>query len=174
MGRTKGALNMSTRWRLAREKEQLSGVETKIEAEVRRVVAAGLAKAELGKPSILRKLAIDELAEALPIIKGVAAHYQRQLDSGGRQAAELFRLWMTLYVDACAKLAPFQSPKFSAVMIETPKEKAVQEINPEDVAKQLAERGLPTTVFDDADAPVLDLEATDDNGDNRPNVAGRY
>jgi hypothetical protein len=117
-GRQKGSLNKKTLERV--ERERLA--KLKAEAEVRKVLDSGPVREEVREALLSgRKLAIDELAEVLPVIKGMAAHYQPRpadgIERNPNANPELFEAWIRLLVDACSKLAPFQSPRFSAVVV---------------------------------------------------------
>jgi hypothetical protein len=117
-GRLKGSLNIKTRERLEREKiaEQ---VATEIGAS-----ATGIAfhKAIEG-----RRLAKDEIKEAIPIIKGIVAHYQQQVSALNPETGSLviqpeadlgdLKDWMRLFVDTCFKLATYESPTFKAIVL---------------------------------------------------------
>ncbi len=133
-GRQKGSLNKATRERLdrARAVEQVA-------AEIGKpgsVTAIALHKALEG-----RRLAKDEIAEVVPIIKGIVEHYQRKSTAINKKTGLLvvkgdpsdFKEWLRLFVDTCFKLADFQSPKFRAIMVSAPSEQPMKTIDGDNV-----------------------------------------
>lgn len=114
-GRPPGAKNQKT---LERER--------KAELEKRRL--ALLDGATAGEQALVKaettgvKLGKDVLREFMQVFAGLAAVAQplppgMQAQPGMTPDPATFEKWATLAVDTAAKLAPFESPKFSAVMI---------------------------------------------------------
>ena len=117
-GRRKGSLNFATRERLAREKmaEELAVQIGAPES----ATAIALHKAMEG-----RKLAKDDVADVVPIIKGIVEHYQRKSTAIHKKTGLLFvkgdpsdlKEWLQLLVNTLFKLAEFQSAKPRVLMV---------------------------------------------------------
>ena len=107
-GRPKGARNKST---LAAERAAIEALQAKA-AQVK-----------------LKKLAKDELAELVPVVKGIVARFQRaaMVDEGGsgapggenfkREAWQDLREWIKIYGWVADLAADFESPRYRAVAV---------------------------------------------------------
>jgi hypothetical protein len=89
--------------------------------------SSAVATAVLSKAAGYRKLAVEELEEVLPIIKSVVAYHQvKVMRAGPTGALEItgalddFKEWLRLFIETCAKLAPYQSPTFKAIAVMEP------------------------------------------------------
>jgi hypothetical protein len=119
-GRPKGVKNKATLERLEREKRA-----EKIAAEIGMPVAATSIAFQRALEG--RKLAKDEIKEAIPIIKGIVAHYQQQVSEQNPETGRLviqpeadlgdLKDWLRLFVDTCFKLATYESPTFKAIVL---------------------------------------------------------
>jgi hypothetical protein len=122
-GRIKGVPNKTTIAALNKQK-----IIEKIAKETGTPTA--VATAVLAKAADCRKLAMEELEEALPIIKSVVAHFQKApfeaVQAGGKATKATkaqwndFQDWLKLFLDTCVRLAPYQSPTFRAIAVMDP------------------------------------------------------
>ena len=89
--------------------------------------SSSVTAAVLSKAAGYRKLAVEELEDVLPIIKSLVAYHQIKVMRAGPTGAlqitgELddFKEWLRLFIETCAKLAPYQSPTFKAIAVVEP------------------------------------------------------
>jgi hypothetical protein len=110
------------------------------------------------------KLGREVLAQYMNTFDQLAEQYRKTNEPKFRQYAEL--------TVACAKaLAPYQSPTYRAVVVSPPRQEdnGAVELTEEELARKLAERGLPLSVFG-IDRPTLEIEPRriDGNGSSAP------
>jgi hypothetical protein len=119
-GRVKGVPNRTTVEKLE---------QARIAEQIAKEVGAQNGASSTAAKKILssQKFAKDELAEVIPIIKGIVAHFQRQAmratpEGGLEIVGDLgdFKEWLKLFIDTSFKLADFQSPKFRAIIADVP------------------------------------------------------
>jgi hypothetical protein len=89
--------------------------------------SSSVAAAVLSNAAGYRKLAVEELEDVLPIVKSVVAYHQvKVMRAGPTGALEItgklddFKEWLRLFIETCAKLAPYQSPTFKAIAVMDP------------------------------------------------------
>ncbi len=115
-GRKPGSLNKRT-------KEKLE--QARLDDNRGRELARTIAAPEVHAPTVTARLAKNELEEVIPVIRGMLAYYQSTppqalaagIPNNPNANAGEFKAWMQIFVDATMRLARFQSPTFSAVMI---------------------------------------------------------
>jgi hypothetical protein len=119
-GRVKGVPNRTTVEKLE---------QARIAEQIAKAVGAQNGASSTAAKKILssQKLAKDELAEVIPIIKSIVAHFQRQAmratpEGGLEIVGDLgdFKEWLKLFIDTSFKLADFQSPRFRAIVADVP------------------------------------------------------
>jgi hypothetical protein len=114
-GRKKGVPNKATVERELAERLMRERVEMEMKAEAsKNEMLAAMAKG--------KKLAKEVLGEFMELFAGMAAFYQPLPDgqpvTDGRKPDEgKFKDYAAMAVDAAKALAPFQSPRFSAMMV---------------------------------------------------------
>ena len=97
---------------------RLKGTRNRATIEKARIAELEIDKAkETG-----RKLAKEYLQDFLPVLAGMAATYQPlppgMIAPNGRQPDDAkFEKWLNYVIDVAAKLAPYESPTFRAVVV---------------------------------------------------------
>jgi hypothetical protein len=134
-GRTKGVRNKKTLSRIA-------------EAEA--VVASSRAKG--------RKLALEVIEDYMQLFSALA------MTSKDNEAT--FEKYARLTVETATALASYQSPKLKAVFVPLSQQRRndVERLTEEELAKKLAEHGLPPLMYE-RDVPQIDLVPEKDTED---------
>jgi hypothetical protein len=142
-GRPKGSKNKATLERIAREK-----IAEQVATEIG--IPAPVASIALQRAIEGRRLAKDEIKEAIPMIKEIVEFCKQQASAQNPKTGKLainpeadlsdLKDWLRLFVDTCFKLAAFESPTFKAIAVAEVPQMGAQPADPGKVLDLQAER----------------------------------